>query len=224
MTHLFEKYRWVNRSGVTGHRELFDLERKITAAAMTNSFTRSNLEDIAEWGNLPDVKKIQSPDPFRIPLYSGNKPALCHYYDPVNAICIIESRVKGFGPTFSSKLLHFSIPQIYGALDTRLVRVFGNDSKDPESYHFLNLKVNRPKKGRPSIPKTQTNWPEEYGTWLGILRYMADHLNTEGIHCPHLEIYYSKNMRERKIWLPADVETALFCYASRIVKGDNSIA
>jgi hypothetical protein len=46
---------------------------------------------------------------------------------------------------------------------------------------------------------------------------MADHLNSQGIKCPHLEAYYEEKMRERDVWLPADVETALFSYASQVI-------
>jgi hypothetical protein len=217
MPGFYNTYTWDNDSPEKSHQALFDLEMEIFPAAKSNSFNREHLIKIAEWGGHPNPKKINCPDPLRIPLYSGNRPALCLFYEPVNAICMIEGRVGGFGPTFSSKLLHFAVPRIFGALDTRLVRIFGMSSEDPESYQFLNLNVLRPDKGRPSIPKTQENWPEEYGTWVAILNQMADYLNRNQIACKHPEQYYHENLREKDTWLPADVETALFSYASKVL-------
>jgi len=46
-------------------------------------------------------------------------------------------------------------------------------------------------------------------------------LNKAGKTCPHPEIYYEKDLREKGVWLPADVETALFSYASQTLKAES---
>jgi hypothetical protein len=214
---FYESYTWNSRSPEDSHRELFDLEKEISTAAKLNCIKHSHLLKIAEWGKHPNKKKISGPDPLNLILYDGGKPVVCLRFEPVNPICIIEGRISGFGPTYSSKLLHFAVPEIYGALDTRLVRVFGNVSKDTSSYPMLDLNVTRPKKGRPSIPRDQPNWPEEYGTWVAILNYYANVLNANRIYCNHPPYYYDAGLRMNNQWLPADVETALFSYASMVL-------
>ena len=121
--------------------------------------------------------------------------------------------MKGFGPTFASKLLHFAVPQVFGALDSRLVRIFGNAAFE---YPLLDLYAEKCNK-RWQIP-AQKGWPGEYGTWIRILNYLADRLNREGKSCPHPENYYKTGLREKGVWLPADVETSLFSYASLQLK------
>ena len=159
MSQYYSLYSWGNQDSKGSHHDLYDLENNLSSRE--NQFVRPlPSRRYCRMGWASRSKNYLLSRPFANPLYSGRQPALCHYYDPVNTICMIEGRVKGFGPTFSSKLLHFSIPQIFGAIDTRLVRVFGNESEDPDPHHFLNLDVNRPEKGRPAITKTQQNWPE----------------------------------------------------------------
>jgi len=54
----------------------------------------------------------------------------------------------------------------------------------------------------------------EYGTWTAILHRIAGTLNEGSIACPHPMTLSTANLRDQGIWLPADVEMALFAYAS----------
>ena len=215
---LYKSYEWKNDTYQTNFSDLFELEKEAISAAKANFFKLYLLKKIGTWGNHPDSESISCEDPLNIIFYSNNSPVPWLKKDPVKAIRIIEANVNGYGPTFSSKLLHFAVPQIFGALDTRLVRVFGKNSEDIKKYQLLDLKVNRPKKGRPSINVTKSVWPKEYGTWVGILNNFADYLNQNNIICPHPEPYVQKGLRVKNQWLPADVETALFSYASHVIK------
>ena len=219
MIDLYRTYEWEGDTYKNEFSELFQLEKEISSAAKNYSLNLSHLKKIAVWGRHQNPQNISSPNHLNITLYSNDEPVPWLSKEPVNAICIIDGRVRGFGPTFSSKLLHFAVPQIFGALDTRLVRIFGKESEDSKHYKFLNLKVLRPKRGRPSISPKQDGWPEEYGTWIAILNHMAELLNQHEISCPHPEQYIQTGLREKNKWLPADVETALFSYASQVIEG-----
>ena len=219
MIDLYLSYKWEGDTYENGFSELFNIEKETLSAAKNNSYNLPLLKKIGRWGNHPNPESISSPDPLNITLYLNGKPVPWLSKEPVNAICIIEGQVHGFGPTFSSKLLHFAVPQIFGALDTRLVRIFGKNSEDSEPYQLLNLHVLRPKKGRPSIDPKQDGWPEEFGTWIVILHHMSEFLNKNEIFCPHPEHYIQAGLRERDKWLPADVETALFSYATQVIEG-----
>jgi hypothetical protein len=170
-----------------------------------------HLIEIAKWGKLRNIKRISCPEPIKLSLYVDNLPAPWLATEPEDAISILDDQVKGFGPTYASKILHFAVPQIFGALDTRLVRTFGNSAPN---YHLLDL-IAEKSGDRWLIPPSQTGWPGEYGTWIGILKYIADHLNNDHKFCPHPQKYYETVLRHENIWLPADVETALFSYATK---------
>ena len=165
MPNYYRSYTWEGDIWDDGFPQLFELERIISQAAKDNLLEGAHLKKIADWGKLPNKKPLTRIKHFNITLYGVDKqPVPWLRKEPENAICIIEGRIRGFGPTYSSKLLHFAVPQIFGALDTRLVQIFGKNSNDLKSYRFLDLEVSRPKKGRPSIDPKQDGWPEEYGT------------------------------------------------------------
>ncbi len=107
---------------------------------------------------------------------------------------------------------------------TRLVRVFGKgDSHCGGRYQLLELSVSLSGK-RWQISPSQEKWPGEYATWVQILNDIAGTLNNDGISCPHPPQYLQSGRREEGKWLPADVETALFSYASQVVKESNKTA
>ena len=123
------------------------------------------------------------------------------------------------GPTYLSKVLMFSRPQLYRAIDTRLVRVFGNGDTATEGPGWLSLEVRKSGNGW-HIPEIQTSWPGEYNTWIEILHHMAHQCNTSGHKCPHPDKYVALGLREKGIWIVADIETALFSYASKRLKAE----
>ena len=225
MPGLYRAYQWKGDTWERGFPDLLRLEQALSRAAREYSLNRNHLLDVAAWGDLPNPKRISCPDPIRITLYLDGTPACWLMREPENAICILGCQIRGFGPTYCSKVLHFAVPRVFGALDTRLVRVFGNgDGLCVNQYQLLNLYAAQ-QNSHWTIPSTQEGWPREYGTWVEILNHIAQTLNGDGIACPHPPQYYRPlALREEGIWLPADVETALFSYASRTIRGSKSVA
>jgi hypothetical protein len=212
MPDLFRTYDYDGDYYVDGFPKRFDLEQKIIKAAKQNSFDKEHLLMIADWGHLRNKKPVEEIDhAIKITLYINGEPVNWLKDKPENIIRDVEN-IPGFRVTFSSKLLHFAIPQIFGILDTWLVRTFGEGDPAHQRYKFLKLKVTNPKGGW-RIPTTQPSWPAEFGAWIRILSYIADQLNKEKILCPHPSKFIEAGLRKDGIWYPADVESALFCYA-----------
>jgi hypothetical protein len=109
----------------------------------------------------------------------------------------------------------FSNPQVYGAIDTRLVRVFSIGGGTGIEFHrWLSLWVKNYGYGW-YIPENQPSWPGEFDTWIDILHHIVKLCNSSGIKCPHPDEYIDTGLRGKGIWIAADVETALFSYASK---------
>jgi hypothetical protein len=215
---FYKSYEWKGDTWKKGFPDLFCLEQEISHAAQQHSLGLCHLLEIAKWGKHPNPKKISWPGPNKLTLYINDLPASWLKAEPEKAISLIKGQIHGFGPTYASKLLHFAFPQIFGAIDTRLVRVFGKGDLDAQRYPLLNLSVKWSGE-RWAILSSQPGWAEEYGKWVGILNYIADSLNKDGKPCPHPQKYVQSGLRKKGIWLPADVETALFSYASQVISG-----
>jgi len=211
---LYTEYEWKGDTYDKGFPDLYRLEKEISDAAKRDDIRLHHLVEIAKWGKLRNTKGISCTEPLSLVLYVKDQPTPDLLQEPETAIKKIDALVKGFGPTYSGKLLHFAVPQVFGALDTRLVRVFGNAAP---VYHLLDLSAVQSGE-RWLIPPNQDGWPKEYGTWIAVLNYLADQLNKTGKPCPHPREYYKNDLREEGVWLPADVETALFSYASQQLK------
>jgi len=217
LSALYQSYTWKKDTYENGFTDLFRLEKEISFAARHNSLGIGHLIDIAKWGQLPNTKQISWPEPNKLTLYVNDLPAPWLKIEPEKAISVLERQIHGFGPTYASKLLHFAVPQIFGALDTRLVRTFGKGDPDAQRYPFLNMTVTW-SGNRWAILSYQPGWADEYGKWVGILNYIANSLNKEGSLCHHPKKYVISGLRDDDSWLPADVETALFSYASQEIK------
>ena len=218
---LYRKYEWPRRTykrdtWEKGFPELFRLEKEISEAARENSLSRDHLVQIARWGGASRIiDKISWPDPTKTKLYVNDKPAEWLENTPEKAVEILDSQIYYFGPTYCSKILHFALPQIFGALDTRLVQTFGKEAKH---YPLLDLEINRSGWG-PSIRISKSVWPKEYGTWISVLNSFSQILNQDGIKCPHPQQYEQFGLRANGLWLPADIETALFSYTYQELGG-----
>jgi hypothetical protein len=216
ISDLYREYKWKKDvwDKDNGFSDLFHLEQEIVKAAQDGLLCQDHLLKIAKWGGLRNKNKIFWAEPNKIKFYIHKSPAEWLIREPEKAISILEDQINGFGPTYCSKLLQFAVPQLYGALDTRLVRTFGRESK---WYPLLDLKVTRSGNGW-MIPKHQPGWPREYGTWIHIINHIANTLNRNGTRCPHPRQYEESGLRANGNWLPADVETALFSYTYRAIK------
>ena len=216
MPGLYRSYKWNKDTWERGFPDLFRLEQETSHTAREYTLSQNHLLQIAQWGRLPNKKRISCQNPINITLYTNGLPAGWLEREPEKAILILEEQIHGFGPTYCSKLLHFAVPQIFGALDTRLVRTFGKGDPNTQRYPLLDLTATM-SGGRWAIYSSQAGWPREYGTWTAILNHIAKTLNKNGIQCPYPQQYMQSGLRANGIWLPADVETALFSYASQVL-------
>jgi len=212
---LYRTYAWKRDLWQNGFPDICRLEREVGDAARAGTLSEEHLKAIARWGGLPGIERIQAPAPIRIALFEDGKVARWARESPENAIRVLGGQIRGFGPTYTSKLLRFAAPELFGAIDTRIVRVFG--AGDTAHLHLLDLTAT-PVDGRWAILSGQQGWPEEYGTWTAILTYAAAELNAAGQPCPHPEALTNAGLRERGIWLNADVEMAFFNYASEKIQ------
>lgn len=214
----YRLYDWGSDRWETGFQDIVRLECTMINAAKQNRITKEHLLQIARWGGHPSQAKIACRDRINLPLYINGKYADWVENSPVKGIEYLNPQMRYFGKVYQSKLLRFAMPWEYGAIDKRLCRVFGRG--DPASQHteLLSLKVEYDyRKNRWDLKYQQTEWPSEYGTWIHILRMMANELNQPGTSCPHPEVMYAKGLRKKGIWECADVEMALFSFASKVI-------
>jgi len=212
---LYRGYAWRNDTWEQGFPDILRLEREVTAAARNRAIGPDHVREIARWGGL--TRRIDCPGRLSVTLYAGDAPAYWLVHDSGETVRDIERQIRGFGPTYASKLLRFAVPQVFGALDTRLVRVLGRGDPAMQRYALLDLAAER-SGGRWAIPAGQLEWPGEYGAWTGILHTLASALNREEVCCPHPAGFVAAGLRSHGIWLATDVETALFAYASAVVR------
>lgn len=212
----YKMYSWENDSWVRGFPDILNLEISIIHAAQENKINKDHLLKIAKWGKLPNIRRISCPEYLELPIYNSGNPVEWIKGNPSRSIDILEPQVRGFGPTYTSKLLRFALPTEYGAIDSRLVRVFGFGDPKVKKEEFLKLEANS-MKGRWYIPSQTPQWPAEYNTWIQILRYMRETLNTYGTECPHPPKFVARGLRNSGTWTCADVEMALFSYCSKYI-------
>lgn len=218
LSTFYKQYNWKNDNWKEGFKEIFQLEKWVTTAAKSQLITTSHILGIAQWGGLPNFERVRcTKDPLVIPLYNGDEISTQMKNDPVMAVWILKQQTTGIGPTYISKVLRFAAPAEFGALDSRLVRVFGFGDVRYGSLKFLNLTARQAHSGRWYIDSN--NWPDEYGTWIEILNYIVEYLNSAGMACPHPKPFVTNELRKKDLWLPADVEMALFSYASQTIYG-----
>jgi hypothetical protein len=216
---LYRGYTWKNDTWEKGFPDIFRLEQEMTAAARAQTLGLDHVQEIAHWGGMPDRSRIDCADPLPVLLYIDDAPAYWLMHEPADIVWIVERQIRGFGPTYASKLLRFAVPQVFGAIDTRLVRVFGRGDQEKQRYPLLDLTAS-PFGGRWAILAAQPAWPGEYGTWTRILHALANALNREEVCCPHPAPFVRAGLRIGGIWAAADVEMALFCYASWVLRGE----
>lgn len=214
LVELYKKYSWGKDTWENGFPCILELEKDMVRSAKNNLVKREDILRVAVWGNLRNRKSIQSPEIIPLSLYDKkvqfNKKIK---EDPSVAIRMLKdqnkSSLKGLGATYLSKILRFAVPSEFGAIDTNIVRMFGRTGDCSKQENWLTLK----EQGG-NIPEWQRAWPKEYGTWIHILGSFASLLNDLGKYCPHPEPFYKKNgLRQKGVWVCADVEMALFSYA-----------
>nr|WP_321497732.1 hypothetical protein [uncultured Methanolobus sp.] len=211
LVDCYKRYSWERDTWSRGFPDIYRLEMMIGEAVRNKSLGVDHLLRIARWGG--NNKQIYCSGIVDVPVYEGGRIAKWVEEEPERYINVICSEIRNFGPTYGSKLLRFALPSEYGAIDTWLVRVFGEGDSTKKRASFLDLKVTQNPDKRWGINSYQSRWPGEYGTWINVLRYIAKHMNENGQKCPHPDKFVDAGLRENGVWFCADVEMALFSYA-----------
>jgi len=219
MSGLYRSYNWGNDNYPNGFPDILRLEQKLTAHDQGTGITLDDVKEIAEWGSMRNVGRVAGPvlalPALTLHIVPGvPQPSL--YADPAGPFVPL-ARVNGIGPTYQSKVLRFGMPAEYGAIDTRCVRVFGQGDPDVQRHNWLPLVAKNGKHGGRatgwSIPEKQRHWPDAFELWINILRRIAQVLPN---NCPHPPGFIRSRLRTLGgAWACADVEMALFAYASR---------
>jgi hypothetical protein len=215
---LYRAYDWGNDTYENEFPDILALEVRLSENDRTIGITLDDVRAVANWGRLRNPGRIQGlqivckPNTFNS-LVGGPQQQLINNPELlINAV----ANVQGLGPTYQSKVLRFAQAQEYGAIDTRCVRVFGLGDPGSQQLEWLHLSAKQSSyKGRPSgwsIPEKQAGWPSQYAVWINILRYFANQLPN---NCPHPASFVSAGIRAEGKWTCADVEMALFTFASK---------
>lgn len=204
---LYSTYNWKNDTLKNGFPDIFCLESRFKYSEKTTGITISDVKTVAEWGRLRAPNRIKRKE-IVLPVHTmrcKNEAINQNLKEkPLMPLTILQENItQGIGRTYSSKILRFALPQEYGAIDTRIVRVFGRDG-----FKWFELYAN-------TAIQPLNRWPSEYGTWINILRYFASKLLEKKHQCPHPQRFVNEGLRTKGKWECADVEMALFSYASQ---------
>ncbi|SJM90203.1 conserved hypothetical protein [Crenothrix polyspora] len=213
---LYSTYDWEEDTRENGFPDIFCLESRLNYSNQTTGITLSDVKSVAKWGLSRHQNRIEGIE-IVLPAHSLQcKLGLPNQKlegDPSIPLHILQKSItKGVGPTYLSKILRFGLPQEYGAIDTQCVRIFGLG--DSGQHQWLVMSAKNDGYGW-YIPKTQKAWPSAYSKWINILRYFASKLEN---NCPHPQRFVDAGLRKKGIWVCADVEMALFSYASQQLK------
>ena len=219
---LYTEYEWRRDKWGAGFPDILKLEMQLTGSAKSNLVTSHDIVAVAEWANHRNIASIECPDTLRLPVHSAapRAPSVAAIH-PAALATQLRQATKGLGPTTLSKVLRFADPSQLGAIDTRIVRVVGLGDEGSKREDWLSLRV-RNYRSRRYIPASQSAWPRDYSKWTSILRFFAASLNDSGVACPHPDGFVDNGLRVRGLWACADVEMALFSWASSCVKQSES--
>ena len=214
---LHKSYEWEDDTYYCGFPDIYDLEVRVSGNAKSNGVNLDDIKEVARWGGLPNWSGIEIKDQDFYKVFSDYLLRRVVVDDGKQTIekpefqsILLDMSVKGISATYVSKVLRFASPANYGAIDTRCVRVFGNGDQINGGHKWLGLIAYQPDKyvNRWAI---RAPWYEGYGDWINILRYFAHQLPD---NCPHPQQFVDAGLRGDGIWTCADVEMALFAYAS----------
>ncbi len=221
LAELYRKYIWEGRAEKdtweNGFPCILELEKNMTKKAKKNLVKEEDIRRVVEWGGRRnrDIRWCETVD-FSLYDKSGNfKKEIKE--NPSIAVHRLEGQksdnlISGLGITYLSKVLRFAAPSEFGIIDTRIVRVLGQGDNNSKQQDWLCLTVYKSDRG---WYISQIAWPKDYSKWIRILKCLAYSLNESNKICPHPQVFLTNGLRKQGIWECADVEMALFTYASQ---------
>jgi len=214
---LYRAYAWNKDTYENDFPDIHRLELHIATMDQTTGITISDVKCVAKWGgNWRNQGRIagRAGRTVVLPPHTLHTPegaAVAQLQDePLAPLLKLDASVTQAGPTYLTKVLRFGLPQEYGAIDTRCVRVFGCGNAEIRQQDWIALRARN--NGSGWFIVADKAWPEEYATWINILRYFASQLPA---NCPHPRPFVAARLRTAGGWECADVEMALFSYASQ---------
>ena len=215
-TQLYRSYSWKSDTYGAGFPGISSLELRLRGK--TDQITLANVKAVKCWGcpRGTSREKIHGTRIIYPELFLDLRTRLSDLSligdDPGGPAGVLAASVSGVEATYASKVLRFVMPEQYGAIDTRQVSVFGVDGRDDDTRGWLPLRVMEGLHGRSVDSDNKNSWHTGYGVWINILRYFAGKLPD---NCPHPNSFTERGLRCNGIWAAADVEMALFAFASR---------
>jgi len=212
MSALYQDYAWGEDNWASGFKCIVVLEKRFKKARERNCLTYDDIKKVLEWGRARAKNSMRFPQSLYISKNEINNPNLLFRRLQSEKD---KKNISGIGPTYQSKIIRFICPENAGCIDTRLVQTFGLDS----AHAWIDLQIRDYGFG-PYIPESKRKWSQEYMDWLDVLVYIRNKLIAEGKHCPHPYTLTESRLRIPGKWACADVEMALFQYASRQIKNE----
>ncbi|MDR3543130.1 MAG: hypothetical protein P4L69_19520, partial [Desulfosporosinus sp.] len=203
---LYKGYHWRRDTWNRGFPDILRLEMQMRCFLQNGKIKKRDILDIANWGKYYHLNKIISPESISI----GDGISI------LEALTTLEQNVGGLGANYLTKILRFAFPNRSGALDCRTVRVFGIGDPTVNQYQWLTIRVQRSRSGW-SVVRNRM-WHLEYQKWLRILERMVSLVNAKGIFCPHPRKFLDTGLRTEGIWTSADVDMAIFAYATNLIR------
>jgi len=219
LAELYRKYSWKNDTWTNDFPSILNLEKDVGEKAKRNLVKEEHVRRVVKWGG--GTLKVRWCETVRLSLYDerGHFKKEVSKHPSIAAQILKEQKEKGLisglGITYLTKVLRFAAPSEFGAIDSRIVRVFGQGDNNSKQQNWLSLTACPGEGEQRWAIREQSTWPKEYGKWIKMLRFLANLLSSENSCCPHREPFIESGLRQKGVWVCADVEMALFAYASQ---------
>jgi len=208
---LYKDYQWQTDTWEQGFPDILRLEMQLRCSIQKGEIKKQDILDVANWGKLSSPSRITSPESISL-----SKEFLHDGIPLLQALTTLEQNIRGLGVTYLSEILRFSFPNQAGALDSRMVQVFGIGDPSVNQYQWLTIRAR--KSGSGWYVYRNRMWHMEYEKWLSILSKMVTLINTKEIPCPHPQNFLDVGLRTEDIWTSADVGMAIFSYVTNAIK------
>lgn len=167
LAELYRKYIWRNDTWINDFTSILNLEKDLSEKAKKNLVEEEHVRQVVKWGGgNPRVKWCETVD---LSLYDERG----HFKKEIKEDPSIAARrlkgqkekglISGLGITYLTKVLRFAAPSEFGAIDSRIVRVFGQGDNNSKQHNWLSLTACPGEGEQRWAIREQSTWPKEYG-------------------------------------------------------------